>query len=189
MNMNLKKSLKFITLLISALLISTVSASIYSYMNMNSTGIGVKSTYDVNFYAGADYTNAGGSITNNRQTVTFTSMQGSNGSLATYSDPVRICNNSTTTTTYNVELAFDSWTFQGNALTTLQYTNVTVFSSSDARIGSMSLIPAGGGNQTAGAHDLTASDWYRVQWDIMWYPNATAVTDTVNIYLKITVHD
>ena len=189
MNMNLKKSLKFITLLISALLISTVSASIYSYMNMNSTGIGVKSTYDVNFYAGADYTNAGGSITNNRQTVTFTSMQGSNGSLATYSDPVRICNNSTTTTTYNVELAFDSWTFQGNASTTLQYTNVTVFSSSDARIGSMSLIPAGGGNQTAGPHDLAASDWYRVQWDIMWYPNATAGTDTVDIYLKITVHD
>jgi hypothetical protein len=187
MNVNLKKSLKLITLLISALLISTVSATIYSYMNMNSTGIGVKSTYDVNFYAGADYTNAGGSITNNRQTVTFTSMQGSNGSLATYSDPVRICNNGTKI--YNVELAFDSWTFHGNALTTLQYTNVTVFSSSSARIGSMSLIPAGGGNQTAGAHDLTASDWYRVQWDIMWYPNATAGTDTVDIYLKITVHD
>jgi hypothetical protein len=189
MNMNLKKSLKLITLLISALLIGTVSATIYNYMSMNSTGIGVKSTYDVNFYAGADYSSAGGSITNNRQTVTFTNMQGPNGSLATYSDPVRICNNSTLSKTYNVELAFDSWTFGGNALTTLQYANITVFSSSTTRIGSMSLIPAGGGNTTAGAHDLTALDWYRVQWDIMWYPNATAGTDTANIYLKITVHD
>jgi hypothetical protein len=186
MNMNLKKSLKFITLLISALLISTVSATIYNYMNMNSTGIGVKSLYDVTFLAGADFTSAGGSITNNKQTVTFTGMQGSNGSLATYTDPVDICNNGSKN--YNAELAFNSWTFHGNALTTLQYANVTVFSSAGAMVGSMSLIPSAG-NQTAGTHTLTAGDWYRVQWDIMWSASAAAGTDSVDIYLKITVHD
>ncbi|MEM3623613.1 MAG: hypothetical protein QXR76_07590, partial [Candidatus Bathyarchaeia archaeon] len=78
MKINYKRSLKFVTLLISALFISTASAAIYNYMYMYST-IGVKGGYDVNFYAGADFVNASGSITNYRQTVTFSGMQGSNG--------------------------------------------------------------------------------------------------------------
>lgn len=187
MKLNYKRGLKFVTLLLSALLIATASATIYNYMYMYATPIGVKGIYDVNFYAGADFNDAGGSITNNLQTVTFTNMKGSNGSLATYTDPVRICNNGSTT--YSVELTFDSWTFQGNAQTTLSYVNVTLYDSGDSFVGRMSLIPAGGGNSTTGAHNLAGSDdWWHVQWDILWFANATA-SDSVNISLEIIVHD
>jgi hypothetical protein len=186
MKINYKRSLKFLTLLISALFISTASAAIYNYMYMYATPIGVKGTYDVNFYEGADFSNAGGTITNNRQTVTFTDMKGSNGTLATYSDPVRICNNGTVA--HNVGLAFDSWTFSGNAETTLNYVNITLFDYNGGFVGCMSLIPAGGGNQTAGTYSLTSGSngWWRVQWDILWFGNATT-GDSVSITLKITV--
>ena len=185
MNVNYKKSLKLITLLISALLIGTASATIYNYMYMYATPIGVKSTYDVNFYDGNDASNAGGSITNNRQTVTFIGMEGSNGTLAKYGDPVRICNNDTVA--HNTELAFDSWAFSGSALTTLKYVNITLYDSGDSFVGCMSLIPAGGGNETAGTYSLAGNnDWWRVQWDIFWFGNATT-SDSVDITLKITV--
>lgn len=185
MKINYKRSLKFVTLLISALFISTASAAIYNYMYMYST-IGVKGGYDVNFYAGADFVNASGSITNYRQTVTFSGMQGSNGTLATYSDPVRICNNGSVA--HNVELAFDSWSFVGSAQTTLNYVNITLFDYNNDSVGCISLIPAGGGNTTTGTHSLTygSNGWWRVQWDILWFGNATT-GDSVSITLKITV--
>jgi hypothetical protein len=112
-------------------------------------------------------------------------MKGSNGTIATYTDPVRICNNGTVA--HNVELAFDSWTFAGNASTTLNYVNITLYDSSNSSVGCMSLIPAGGGNWTTGIHILAGNnDWWRVQWDILWFGNATT-TDSVSITLKITV--
>jgi len=58
MKMSTKKSLKFVTLLISALIIGTASAAVYNYMQINAT-VGVKG-FDVNFYAGADTSKAGG---------------------------------------------------------------------------------------------------------------------------------
>lgn len=185
MKTNIKKSLKLVTLLISALFISTASATIYNYMYMYST-ISVKGAYDVNFYEGADFVNASGLITNYRQTVTFNGMQGSNGTLARYSDPVRICNNGSVA--HNVQLAFDSWTFVGNAQTTLNYVNITLYDYSGSPVGCMSLIPAGGGNTTAGTYSLNygSNGWWRVQWDILWFGNATT-SDSVSITLKITV--
>jgi len=186
MNVNYKKSLKLVTLLITALIIGTASATIYNYMDMLATPINVKSAYEVNFYDGNDTITAGGSITNNRQTVTFTGMEGANGSLATYSDPVRICNNGSIS--YNVEVTKDSWTLNGEASTTLNYVNITLYDSSDNFVGCMSLIPSGG-NSTTGAYDLAGSHaWWRAQWDILWFANATT-SDSVNVDLEIIVHD
>ena len=184
MKINYKKSLKFVTLLITALLIATASATIYNYMYMYATPIGVKSAYDVNFYNGNDTSTAGGTITNNRQTITFTGMEGSNGTLATYTDAVRICNNASGIR--NVEVTKESWT--GDTLTTLNYVNITLYDSSNGFIGCMSLIP-NGGNSTTGAYDLAGNHaWWRVQWDILWFANATT-SDSVDITLKIIVHD
>jgi hypothetical protein len=188
MKINYKRSLKFVTLLISALLIGTVSATMYNYMYMYATPIGVKSTYDVNFYAGSDTSPAGGTITNNLQTVTFTGMKGSNGTLATYTDAVRICNNATGAR--SVEVTKDSWT--GDTVADLNYVNITLYDSSSGFIGCMSLVPGGkgsGGNSTTGAYNLAGTNaWWRVQWDIFWFANATT-SDSVSANLKIIVHD
>jgi len=187
MKINHKRSIKFITLLITSLLIATASATTYNYMYMHATPIGVKGAYDVNFYAGEDFSTVGGSITNLRQTVTFTGMKGSNGSLATYTDPVRICNNGTIT--YSVEVTLDSYSFAGTGATTLYYVNITLYDPTDSFVGCLSLNPVDGGNSTTGAHDLAGSNaWWRAQWDIWWFANATSA-DSVSISLKIIVHD
>jgi len=187
MKTNIKKTLKFITLLLSALLIGTASASLYNYMQITAT-VGVKSTYAVNFYEGNDTSKAGGTITNNRQTITFTNMEGPNGTLATYSDAVRICNNDTAA--HNIKLEIESSTYNGQAQSNLDYINITIYDSGDTAVDSLQLDPHGddGGDISATAfNSLNANDaWWRVQWDILWFGNATT-SDSVDITLKITV--
>jgi len=188
MKPNIKKSLKFITLLLSALLIGTASASIYNYMQITAT-VGVKGTYVVNFYEGNDTSSAGGTITNNRQTVTFTNMEGPNGTLATYSDAVRICNNDTTAA-HNIKLEIESHTYNGQASSNLDYIKITVYDSGDTEVDSLQLDPHsddGGDDLATAFNSLDANHaWWRVQWDILWFGNATA-SDSVDITLKITV--
>jgi len=116
-------------LLVSTLLSGTASAAIYNYMYMYATPVGVKSVYNVNFYAGGDTSEAGGTITNNRQTVRFTSLQGPNGTLATCNDTVRICNNDTTS--HNIKLEIESFTYGGSAQSNLDYIYITIYDSSD----------------------------------------------------------
>jgi hypothetical protein len=188
MKTNYKRILKFVTLLISALLIGTASASIYNYMYMYATPIGVKGAYLVNFYDGNDTSKAGGTITNNRQTITFTDMEGSNGTLALYSDSVRICNNDTTS--HNIKLEIESFNYYGDAQYNLDYIKITIYNSGDTSVDSLQLDPHGddGGNDSETAfNSLTGNHgWWRVQWNILWFGNATTA-DYVNITLKITV--
>ncbi|MEM2995643.1 MAG: hypothetical protein QXI91_06510 [Candidatus Bathyarchaeia archaeon] len=188
MKINIKKSLKFLTLLISALLIGTASAAIYNYMYMYATPVGVRGAYDVNFYEGADFVNASGSITNYRQTVTFTGMKGSNGTLATYTDPVRICNNGTVA--HNIKLEIADYQYSTNADENLDYIIITIYNSGGTSVDSLRLDPHGddGGNDLETAFNSLSGDhnWWRVQWDILWFGNATT-SDTVDITLKITV--
>ena len=114
MKANYKKMLKLATLLISSLLIAIASASVYYTMFIEAT-VGVTGN-KVQFWEGADFTTAGGSITDARQKVTFSSMNGMNGSLTTISEPV-IINNTDTVNGYNLTLKLDSWT--GNSSTVL----------------------------------------------------------------------
>ncbi|MEM2537597.1 MAG: hypothetical protein QXK29_05585 [Candidatus Bathyarchaeia archaeon] len=184
----MKKSLKFITLLVSALFIGTASAAVYNYMYIYATPVSVKSSYKVNFYAGGDFAKAGGSITNNRQTVTFAGLEGPNGTLAEYSDTVRICNNDTTA--HNIKLEITSRSYGGSAESTLDYIKITIYSSSGGQVDSLQIDPHGddgGDDFETGSNSLTGNnDWWRVKWDIFWFGNATT-NDSVNITLKITV--
>jgi hypothetical protein len=185
MKTNIKKSLKFLTLLISALLIGTASAAIYNYMQINAT-VGVKG-FDVNFYAGADTSKAGGSISSDRQTVTFTDMDGLSGQLVTYSDSVRICNNGTAS--HNIKVEIQSSNYGGDAQTTLDYINITIWNDGNV-VDFLRLDPHeddGGARSATGFNSLAGSNsWWRVQWDILWFSNATS-SDSVTMTLKITV--
>jgi hypothetical protein len=185
MKMSTKKSLKFVTLLISALIIGTASAAVYNYMQINAT-VGVKG-FDVNFYAGADTSKAGGSISSDRQTVTFADMDGLPGQPITYSDSVRICNNGTAS--HNIKLEIYSSNYYGNASTTLDYINITIWNDGNV-VDFLRLDPHGddgGARSATNFNTLAGNDsWWRVQWDILWFSNATT-GDSVNIVLKITV--
>jgi hypothetical protein len=181
MKLNYKKSFKLITLLVSSLLIATVSASVYYTMFMNAT-VGVAGN-KVQFWAGADFTTAGGSITDARQKVTFTSMNGINGSVTTITDPVKI-NNTDSSNPHTIELKLDSWT--GNLNANLYYINVTMYNGATKMGNNIYLVPGGSGQvSTTGTQSLLASATWRVQWDIYW--KGSASTDSISVYLKLEV--
>jgi len=119
MKVNYKKSLKFVVLLLSALFIATVSAYTYN-MFMNAT-VGVTTT-ELSFAASdPDYTTCGGSITDNYQKVTFSTMDGAAGVEAIYT-PVDIANGAGAA--HDIELTLDSWT--GTSQTNLYYIEITM---------------------------------------------------------------
>jgi hypothetical protein len=183
MKINIKKSLKFITLLLSSLLIASVSASVYYTMFMTAT-VGVTGN-KVQFWEGTDFGRVGGSITDARQKVTFSGMNGLNGSLTTISDPVKI-NNTDTANAHNIELKLDSWS--GTASTPLYYINVTIYAANGTKLGNnIYLVPGGSGQvETTGQLTMLASEVWRVQWDIYWKGEATT-SDQVTVSLKLEV--
>jgi hypothetical protein len=184
MKMNYKKSLKIVTLLLTSLLIATASATVYNYLYITST-IGVEGN-PIKFTTGVDYTSAKGSaegISSDNQTVTFNGMKGINGTLRTYSDPLRI-KNTHDTDDYTVQVRVDgTWTPNSN----VKYINITIINYSDnATLGCISLVP-GGGNTTAFAGSgITMGHGvvWRVQWDIFWLSSATS-SDTTTVKLRV----
>jgi hypothetical protein len=183
MKINIKKSLKLVTLLISSLLIASASASVYYTMFMTAT---VKVAGNkVQFWEGADFNSVDGSITDARQKVTFNNMNGLNGSLTTISDPVEI-NNTDTSSAHTIELKLDSWS--GTGSTPLYYINITIYAANGTKLGNnIYLVPGGSGQvETTGPLTMLASEVWRVQWDIYWKGEATT-NDQVTVSLKLEV--
>jgi hypothetical protein len=178
--MNYKKSLKLITLLISALIIATASATSYN-MFMNST-VGVKST-GMSFVADdPDYTTCGGAITDNNQKVTFATMDGIAGSEAIYI-PVDIHN--ADTGDHDIELMLDSWT--GASQTHLYNITVTMYNGATKEGASIVLKPTSEGSSvtTSGTVNIGASETWTVKWTVYWKGSAT--TDSVQVKLLLVV--
>jgi signal peptidase I len=188
MKMYYKKSLKIVTLLVTTLLIATASATVYNYLYITST-IGVQGD-PIKFTPGADYISAKGTaqgISSDNQTVAFNGMIGVNGTLRTYSDPLRI-RNTDPTNSYTVQVRVDgTWTENSN----IKYINITIINySNNETLGRISLVP-GGGNTTAFAGSgitMGPNALWRVQWDIFWLSSATSSdTTTVNLRLDASI--
>lgn len=180
MKLNYKKSLKLITLLISALIIATASATSYN-MFMNST-VGVKTTGMKFVLHDPDYTTCGGSITDNNQKVTFSSMNGIAGSEAIYV-PVDI--NNADTGGHDIELTLDSWT--GASQTKLYNITVTMYNGATKEGASIVLKPTSEGTSvtTSGTVTIGASETWTVEWTVYW--KGTATTDSVQVNLLLVV--
>jgi len=98
MNLNIiksKKSLKIITLLITAVFVATVSAEVYRSLTMEST-ITV-TTNDVYFEAGTDSTLAGLTIGTPASTATFTALKAYPNTTTTYTEAVLVTNDGAAT--------------------------------------------------------------------------------------------
>jgi len=179
-NVEWKKMTKLIALLISSLLISTASASIINQLTITAT-VGVQSP-DVVFWQGSDWDSAGGSMGDANQSVTFSSLNGKNGSLTTYSEPVLIKNKSPTASYYlNLTLS----TYSG-LNTHLKYINITMYEGTTKKGNSIILLASGPQSQASGSVLMGTSASWRVQWDIYWFGNATT-SDSVQITLKLQV--
>lgn len=101
MKTNYKKIIKLATLLITSLLITTVSASVYYSLTMSST-VSVATT-DVYFVLGADNGTAGVTLNSDNTTATLSALKAYPNATTTYTDPLRVRNNATSGTT-NIRL-------------------------------------------------------------------------------------
>ena len=178
-----RKALKLLGLLISALFIATVSAAYYAQMFMYAH-VTVVGQY-AKFVSAGNTTELDGTLLSGGSEVTFDTMKGYNGSLASWSEAVNITNIHASQG-YNVTLEYHEW--NGYTETKLRYINITMYDG-DAQKGQMLTLVLGGSNvTTSGKQVLSAGGMWRVQWDIFWWPNAT-VTDTVDVTLKLIVEE
>lgn len=97
MKLNIKKVLKFVTLLITSLLITNVSAYVYYSLTMTST-IAV-ATNNVYFVKGSDSEIAGVTLNSDNTTATLTALKAYPNATMTYTDPLRVRNNASSGTT------------------------------------------------------------------------------------------
>jgi len=89
------KSMKFVTLLLTAMLIASASALVYYSLSMTST-ITTASTNDVYFVSGVDAGTAGTSILEGKKTATLASLKAYPNMTMSYDDPIRVRNNAST---------------------------------------------------------------------------------------------
>jgi len=173
MKPNYKKSLKLITLLITSLLISFVSAQSYSELFMHGTPItigiaGVK----VKFTEGANTTTISTAGINSAGTeVTFNNIPAiAPGETRTYEQAVNITNNAGVTKTINVSLYSLTGPFSAN----FEYINITMFDVSNAQKGTIIRIVSSGSNvtQTTGT-PIANNEVWRIRWIIKAKTTAT----------------
>jgi len=86
------KSMKFVTLLLTSMLIASASALVYYSLSMTST-ITTASTNDVYFVSGVDAGTAGTNILEGKKTATLASLKAYPNMTMSYDDPIRVRNN------------------------------------------------------------------------------------------------
>jgi len=87
----IKKSAKFVILLMTSLMIASVSAAVYYSLSMTST-IGIAAT-DVWFVEGVDNQTAGVSLSPDNTSAILTNLKAYPNASFTYTDPLRVRNN------------------------------------------------------------------------------------------------
>jgi len=128
------KSMKFVTLLLTSMLIASASAAVYYSLSMTSTI--TTAANDVYFVIGAtaDATAAGTSIFDGNKSATMTLLKAYPNMTMSYDDPLRVRNNNTSTA-FNVRLKpisrtgnaayfkFINFTLQTSTRISLNYTS------------------------------------------------------------------
>jgi len=181
MNINYKKSLKLITLLLSSLLIAFVSAQTFSELYMRATPITVSSA-DVVFTGGGD-TATIGQIYYGGTEVNFTGMQVKQGETQTYQEAVNITNNASLAK--NITLTVISTS--GN-LTAFNYVNVSVIDENGDLKGQSIYISTGSNTTTTGKIAMDNGKEWAVRWEISAATHAEAGTE-LYVTIKLTVED
>lgn len=115
-----KKPVKFVTLLLTAMLIASASAAVYYSLTMTST-ISV-ATASVYFVEGVDNSTAGVNISADNKTAQLTTLKAYPNVTTTYADPIRVRNNHTSSS-FNVRLVHVSLT---GAATNFVFVNFTL---------------------------------------------------------------
>jgi len=174
------KALKFITLLLTSILIATVSAAIYNQMYMNATPISVQA-FALVFKNGTDASAAGTKIEGS--TVTLTKMNAPKGGTNYYDDPVRL-NNTHASTTYTLNITVQDCSGSTGNLSSIivRIYNVT----NGASIGNLIVWNGTGTGSPLTNLSIAPKVEWRFRWEITWKTTAVA-TDTVTAKLVFDI--
>jgi hypothetical protein len=178
MNAKYKKSLKIVTLLITAVFIATASAEVYNYLNFTA-GVGVEgltlnwddTTIDSGLSADID-----GVL------CTLTGLKGPAGGTRTYTTAINLT--STAATTFDIEVV----SVTGASTVNLTSIEVKIYDDSPTSTlkGTLDIFSGGSAGDTpVTGLTMTDADSWRLEWDITWA--STALTDdSVTVTLKVT---
>jgi len=172
MNMNYKKSLKLITLLATALLIATASATVYNYMFLNAS-----ITVEGLPLAWAQGTDSGLSWNIQGATCTITGMKGPANGTKVYSDAVHIT--ASANTTFNLRIVSVT-----GANTSMSSIIVKLYDGSNNLKGTLTVWTGGAKGSDLTSLSITNSETWRLQWEISW---AYGAAGTVYVQLKVEI--
>jgi hypothetical protein len=179
MNVKYKKSLKIVTLLVTALLIATASAQVYNYLNFTA-GVGVEGL-NLNWDAGSIESGLSADI--DGVLCTLTGLKGPAGGTRNYTTAINLT--STAATTFDIEVV------SVTGASTVNLTSITVRiydeSGGPSTLKGTLNVFSGGSAGTTPVTDLsmTEADSWRLEWEITWAATATT-SDSVTVTLKVT---
>jgi hypothetical protein len=175
MNVKLKKSLKIVTLLVSALLIATVSADVYNYMFLNAA-IGVEGL-NLAWAAGND----GLTYTPSGATCSISGLKGPAGGTRTYFDAVRLTATGAETFNLQVESVTGTDTNQIDSIVVRLNDTAT-----NTIKGTLTVWASGAqGSTPVTGLSMVNGDIWRLEWEIRW--KSTATTETASVVLKVVI--
>jgi len=173
-----KKSMKFLTLLLTSMLIATASATIYNYMFLNAN-IGVEGM-TLEWKLGVDNATAGTQIAG--VTATLTNLKGPPNGTRVYGDPVRLKNTAGSGST-TFDLVID--TVSGD--TVMDSIVVRLYSiNTTALIQTVNVWSGGAKGSDVTGLSIPSDNVWRFQWEITWKSTAL-VTHSVTVNLKVKV--
>jgi hypothetical protein len=170
MKLNYKKSLKIVTLLISAIIIGTVSATTFNYMFLNA-GIGVEGL-PLTWVEGGD----GLTTLIEGGTCSLSGLQGPAGGTKTYTDAVEIT--ATADTTFN--LIAESVTGSTGEMSSII---VKVYDGANLE-GTLTVWDGSSTGSPVNGLSILATETWTLQWEISW---ADGASGTVNVQLKVEI--
>jgi len=183
MNAKYKKSLKLVTLLITAILIATGSVFAYSELFMYGSDITITDTR-VSLVNGADtLTISTNGVENSGTTVDFDQITIAVDELLTYDEAVNIQN--TAGSDKDLDLTVTGLT--GEFSTNFDYIYITVFDSNPTQQGAqIQMLPSGSNVTTTGSIQIPNGATWTVQWTIKASVGATAA-QSIDITVQLTV--
>jgi|YelNatPaOPRAMG01_1025707.scaffolds.fasta_scaffold56665_3 hypothetical protein len=184
MKINIKKSLKFVTLLVASLLIATVSAGTYSELFMHATPISIGSA-GVKFTNGLNTTSIStGGINTAGTEVTFDNILAIEpGETRIYEQAVNITNNSGSTKTVNMSLYSLTGQFSNN----FDYIYITLLDESGTQKGDrIEILPSGDNVTETTGQSMANNAVWTVKWEIKAKLTATN-GQSISVTLKVKV--
>lgn len=171
-----RKRLRLLCFLLSALLVTVVSAAVYNYLYMQTSPIS-SVTAKVVFVGGTDAAAAGTIVGTNGTYVQFTSMSGWPNATRVYENAT-VIRNLDSSVDFVCQLSRDSWSGSTGSIDELY---VKIYNAAGTWQGTLDVK---NGNTTT--FTIPHGEAWRVEWTIKW--SATALsTDTIAVTLALRV--